>query len=262
VTKKVVISGSASGIGAATAAKLSSNGFTVFGIDRAGADCNVDLGTKEGRAIAVAAALDFSDGTLDALVPCAGISGLPGRPGALVASVNYFGTISLIEGLREVLAAAKYSSVVAMSSNSTTTQPGVPMDVVEACLAGDEALARDRADAASSIATYPATKLALAWWIREKSVQSEYVGNGIHLNAIAPGMIETAMVAEGRNDPTIGKFFDLFPIPRGSTGRPEEIAGVICMLVSEVGRNFVGSVLFVDGGTDALNRTRDFPTPL
>ncbi len=262
MTKKVVISGSASGIGAATAARLSRDGFSVFGIDRAGADCNVDLGTKAGRDSAVAAALAFSDGALDALVPCAGISGLPDRPGSLVASVNYFGTISLIEGLRGVLAAATSSSVVAISSNSTTTQPGVPMDVVDACLAEDEVLARDLADAASSIATYPATKLALAWWIRAMSVDPNYIGHGIHLNAIAPGMIETAMVQEGRNDPTIGKFFDLFPIPRGQTGRPEEIAGVISMLLSEVGRNFVGSVLFVDGGTDALNRTRDFPTPL
>jgi len=262
MTNNVVITGSASGIGAATAERLARDGFTVFGIDRAGADCNVDLGTAQGRSEALEAARNFANGSLSALVPCAGISGLPDRPGSLVASVNYFGTISLIEGLREVLAAAKSSSVVAISSNSTTTQPGVPMNVVEACLAGDEELARNLADGASSIASYPATKLALAWWIREKSVQPDYVGAGIHLNAIAPGMIETAMVAEGRSDPTIGKYFDLFPIPRGSTGRPEEIAGVISMLVSEVGRNFVGSVVFVDGGTDALNRTRDFPTPL
>jgi NAD(P)-dependent dehydrogenase (short-subunit alcohol dehydrogenase family) len=66
MTKKVVISGSASGIGAATAARLSRDGFSVFGIDRAGADCNVDLGTKAGRDSAVAAALAFSDGALDA----------------------------------------------------------------------------------------------------------------------------------------------------------------------------------------------------
>jgi NAD(P)-dependent dehydrogenase (short-subunit alcohol dehydrogenase family) len=262
MTKNVVITGSASGIGAATAAKLASEGYAVFGIDRAGADCNVDLGTPEGRSTALEAARTFANGSLSAFVPCAGISGLPGREGSLVASVNYFGTVSLIEGLRDLLAAAGASSVVAISSNSTTTQPGVPMDVVEACLAGDEAAARSLADAASSIATYPATKLALAWWIRAKSVDPSYVGHGIHLNAIAPGMIETAMVAEGRNDPTIGKFFDLFPIPRGQTGRPEEIAGVISMLLSDVGRNFVGSVLFVDGGTDALNRTRDFPSPL
>lgn len=260
--KRAVVTGSASGIGAATATALAEAGFAVFGIDRAGADCNVDLGTADGRATAIEQARAFANGELHAFVPCAGISGLPDRAGSLVASVNYFGTVALIEGLHDVLAAAGESSVVAISSNSTTTQPGVPMAVVEACLAGDEDAARAAADAASSIASYPATKLALAWWIRAHAVDPAWVGAGVHLNAIAPGMIETAMVEEGRNDATIGKFFDLFPIPRGALGRPEEIAGVIAMLCSPTGRNFVGSVLFIDGGTDALTRTKDFPTPL
>ena len=75
-------------------------------------------------------------------------------------------------------------------------------------------------------------------------------------------MIETAMVAEGRADATIGKFFDLLPIPRGRMGRPEEVAALIALLCSPLGRNFVGSILSIDGGTDALLRTQDWPKPM
>ncbi len=262
MTRTAVVTGSSSGIGAATKRALEADGFSVFGIDLHGADLDADLGTTEGRARAISHALEFCDGTLDALIPCAGLSGLPDRPGSLLASINYFGTVDLILGLKAALQASGAASVVAISSNSTTIQPGVPMAVVDACLRHDEALARSTADAASSLASYPATKTAIAWWIRSQAVDPSWVDHGAHLNALAPGMIETAMVAEGRADPTIGKFFDLLPIPRGRTGRPEEVAALIALLCSPLGRNFVGSILSIDGGTDALLRTRDWPKPM
>lgn len=259
--KRAVVTGSASGIGAATAAALRAAGFTVFGIDRAGADCNVDLGTDAGRAEAIAAATAFAEGELHALVPCAGLSGLPDRPGSVLASVNFFGTIALVEGLRPVLAAAEESSVVLISSNSTMIQPKVPMDVVEACLTGDEEGARAAADAATSMASYPATKVALAWWAREHAVKPEWIGAGIRVNAIAPGMIETALVAEGRSDATIAPLLDLLPIPRGRSGAPDDIALFVAFLCGPGGRNFVGSFVTIDGGTEALLRARDWPKP-
>jgi hypothetical protein len=63
-----------------------------------------------------------------------------------------------LAGLQPLLALGDDPAAVAIGSNSTTCQPGVPADVVEACLAGDETLARARAGAAGSMATYPATK--------------------------------------------------------------------------------------------------------
>ena len=54
---------------------------------------------------------------------------------------------------------------------------------------------------------------------------------------------------------------DLFPIPMGRAGQPEEIAAVIDFLLGPDARLLVGSVVFADGGTDALLRTGDWPAP-
>ena len=135
------------------------------------------------------------------------------------------------------------------------------MELVESLATGDEEASRAIADKVGSIMSYPASKMALARWIRKHAVADEWVGKGIHLNAIAPGKTETAMVAEGRADPLIGKHMDSFPMPIGRNGLPEEIASLICFLLGPEARFFVGSVIFIDGGTDALLRANDFPAP-
>ncbi len=48
-------------------------------------------------------------------------------------------------------------------------------------------------------------------------------------------------------------------IPVGRPGRPEEVAGFIAYLLGPEARFFCGSMLFIDGGTDALFRTNDWP---
>ena len=259
--KTIAITGAASGIGAATAARLTKEGHRVIGVDLQKSDITADLSTPAGRRSAIDGILELSGGTLDGLVPCAGLSGLPDRAGSLLVSLNYFGSVELIAGLRGALAKSGEASVVALSSNSTTTAPGVSMELVESLTAGDEEAARAIADKVGSIMGYPASKMALARWIRKNAVADEWVGKGIHLNAVAPGKTETAMVAEGRADPLIGKHMDAFPMPIGRNGRPEEIASLICFLLSSEARFFVGSVLFIDGGTDALLRANDFPAP-
>ena len=60
----------------------------------------------------------------------------------------------------------------------------------------------------------------------------------------------------------IGQFFDQFPIPVGRPGDPDEIAAVIAFLLGPDARFFCGSIIYVDGGTDALLRADDWPTPL
>lgn len=259
--RTVVVTGSASGMGAATVARLRADGQRVIGVDLRDAEVVADLGTAEGRAAAVAAVGEQADGAVDGLVTWAGVAGLSDLPGSLLASVNYFGTVALLEGLRPLLAAGDRPAAVAISSNSTLVQPGVPMDVVERCLAGDEPGARDAADAAGSLGTYPATKTALAWWCRRQAPTDGWAGAGITLNVVAPGAVETPLLQATREDPTIGQFVDAFPIPVGRKGTAEELAGVVAFLLGPDARFFCGSVVVVDGGTDALLRSDDTPTP-
>jgi NAD(P)-dependent dehydrogenase (short-subunit alcohol dehydrogenase family) len=259
--RTIVVTGSASGMGAATKARLEAAGDKVIGVDIKDADVVADLGTAEGRQAAVDGVAALTD-SLDGLVTWAGLPGLTDRPGSLLASVNYFGSIALLEGLRPLLAKGDRPAAVAISSNSTTVQPGVPMDVVQACLAGDEPGARAAADAASSLATYPATKTAIAWWVRRNAPTEAWAGAGITLNAVAPGAVETPLLQASREDPTVGGFIDAFPIPVGRKGTADELAAFVQFLLGPDARFFCGSVIFVDGGTDAQARPDDFPTPM
>ncbi len=216
-----------------------------------------DLSTRAGRHEAIAAATERSGGELAGIVTCAGLAGTPDRTGSLLAAVNYFGTVDLLDGLRPLLAPG--GAAVAISSNSTTVQPAVPADLVEALLRGDEELSAQVADARGSLVAYPATKLAVAHWVRRKATGPEWAGAGLRLNAIAPGMIDTPMVAGMRADPEAGPLLDMLPIPVGRPGRPEEIAALVDLLLGPDGAFFCGSVVFCDGGSDALLRTDDWP---
>jgi NAD(P)-dependent dehydrogenase (short-subunit alcohol dehydrogenase family) len=234
--------------------RLRADGHRVIGVDLRDADVTADLSTSAGRAAAIAAI----DDPLDGIVTCAGLGPVPSRKGSAIVAVNYFGTIELLDGLRARLQSG--GAAVAISSNSTTCSPGVPSDLVDLCVSGDEAGARARADEIPTMhGVYPASKIAVARWVRSHAITNEWIGAGLRLNAIAPGMINTAMIAEGRADETVGPLLDMFPIPMGRPGRPEEIAAVIAFLLGPDAALLVGSIVFADGGTDALLRTNDWP---
>ncbi|MHB8465762.1 MAG: SDR family oxidoreductase [Acidimicrobiales bacterium] len=256
----IAITGSASGMGAATSALLTATGHEVIGVDLRDADVIADLATPAGRAAAVDGIARRAGGGLDGAVTFAGVMGLPGRDGSLVASVNYFGTVEVMRGLRPLLAARRSSAAVCISSNSTTVQPGIPIELVEACAMGDEQQVRRIADKVGAMATYAATKMAIARWARGNATTSEWIGSGITLNVIAPGYIATPMTAEGLKDPTMAPMLEKFPIPVGRPGRAEEIAAVVAFLLGPDARFFCGSVLFCDGGSDALFRANDWPS--
>lgn len=149
--RTIVVTGSASGMGAATKERLESAGDRVIGVDVKDADVVADLGTTEGRAAAITAVTERSGGIVDGVVTWAGLAGLTHRPGSLLVSVNYFGTIVLLEGLRPLLARGSSPAAVAISSNSTTIQPNVPLAITDTCLTGDEAAARAAGDDAGSL---------------------------------------------------------------------------------------------------------------
>jgi NAD(P)-dependent dehydrogenase (short-subunit alcohol dehydrogenase family) len=252
----VVVTGSASGIGAATAARLARDGHRVIGVDVHDADVVADLSTPDGRSAVLAAITE----PLDGVVTCAGLGPLPARAGSAIVAVNYFGTVALLDGLRPQFRSG--GAAVAISSNSTTCSPGVPEDLADLCLAGDEPAALARADEVGGMGgSYPASKLAVARWVRARAVSADWIGGGIRLNAVAPGLIETALIAEGRADATVGPLLDLFPIPAGRSGQPDEVAALIAFLLGPESSLLCGSIVFADGGTDALLRANDWPAP-
>jgi NAD(P)-dependent dehydrogenase (short-subunit alcohol dehydrogenase family) len=229
----------------------------VVGVDLADAEVVADLGEAAGRRAAVEQVVAECDGSLAGLVACAGLAGLPERAASKLVSVNYFGTVEVALGLRDALAAGG-GSVVATSSNSTTCQPGFSLDLVDACLTGDEAAACQLADEGDSLTAYPATKTAVARWIRRAATTPEWLGAGVRLNAVAPGMVETAMIAEGRAHPVVGPLLGMFPLPIGRAGEPAEIAAAIDFLLHS--SYCVGTVMLIDGGTEALLRPDAWPT--
>ncbi|MFF2108014.1 SDR family oxidoreductase [Rhodococcus koreensis] len=254
-----VITGAASGIGAASRHTLEAGGHTVIGVDLAHTDVTADLSTPGGRAAAAAAVTERSGGVVDGLVCCAGLGSLSHVPGGKLIAVNYFGAVELVTALKPALERANGASVVVISSSSTTTQPGIPENLVTACLRGDEAEAVRIGDEVTAIPAYPASKLALAWWIRREAVRPEWIGSGIRLNAIAPGMIDTPMTSGDDLDPELAKALDFYPVPLGRRGRPDEIAALVEFLLGPGSTLFCGSVVFADGGTDAQLRQQDWP---
>jgi NAD(P)-dependent dehydrogenase (short-subunit alcohol dehydrogenase family) len=251
----IAVTGAAGGIGSALRRRLEGDGHTVIGIDVRDAEVLADLATDDGRAAMVAAVTEQSGGALDGVVAAAGVTH---DDGALVTSINYFGAVATLEGLRPLLAGRPWASAVAVSSNSSTTQPGLSLDHVAACLAGDETAAR--AVAGHGVGAYGASKLALARWVRQQAVTDAWIGEGIRLNAVAPGLIATPMTA-GTED-FIMNLGDIYPIPIARAGEAAEVAGLLAYLLSDDAAFFCGSVITMDGGTDAALRAADWPAAL
>ena len=92
-------------------------------------------------------------------------------------------------------------------------------------------------------ANYAASKAGLIGFT--KSVAKEYGSRGILVNAIAPGFIETDMTS---GLPEEARTAMLASITLGRLGRPEDVAGAVLFLASDLAGYITGQVLVVDGG--------------
>jgi NAD(P)-dependent dehydrogenase (short-subunit alcohol dehydrogenase family) len=261
----VAITGSASGIGASTRALLESNSINVIGVDLHNAEIEVDLSIEAERSKAVSEVIELCGGSLDGLVTSAGVS-VPFDP-ARMLTINWFGTVDLLIGLREALSSGTgVAHVVAISSNSTTITPNVPDLLVDACLQMDELAAHkilEEMEGLEAMAiAYAASKLSVARYVRLNAPTKEWAGSNIRLNAIAPGAVLTPLLQGGLDDPTFGAAIKQLPIPVGDFGSPDLIAEWIKMMLSPSADFMCGSVLFLDGGSDALIRPNDWPVSM
>lgn len=260
------VTGSASGMGRAVAEKLSRDGHTVVGVDVKEAEIVADLSDVQGRRAAADAVRRASKGSLDGAVLAAGLGPGPGRDRPrLIAQVNYFGVVDLLEAWQPLLAAADGAKVVVFSSNSTTTTPAVPARAVRAFLAHDaeKAVRAVRLFGGSaSVMAYAASKIAVSRWVRREAVGSGWAGAGIRLNALAPGAIMTPLLQEQLSDGRRAKLVRSFPVPTGAFGDADQLADWVLFMLSDAADFLCGSVIFVDGGTDAYFRADDWPKPV
>lgn len=255
MTRTYLVTGSASGIGRATAQLLRERGHTVIGADLRDADIIADLTTAAGRAQLVTEAAEVSHGRIDAILAIAGIS----APAPITVAMNFFGTVATLEGLRPLLSGSTAPRAAAVTSMVSL----FPVDdrLVALMTGGDEPAALARAAELSTTESdvgllYPSTKKALAQWIRRAAPTLDWAGAGIPLNAIAPGVVNTPMSAamlatqEGRDTISAG-----VPMPLNGFAEPSAPAHLLAWLTSPENTHLCGQVIFIDGGSEVLARS-------
>jgi|SRR5581483_11825120 len=255
-----VVTGSASGIGAATARRLSETGARVIGVDLRAADVIADLATEAGRMALIEGVMRLSGGVVDGVIANAG-----GGPVETMLQVNFFGAVATLQGLRPMLAKSTAPRAVAVSSISSLRQH--PRGLVEACLAMDEGAvaatwgtdeagglggaARDGMPdpVPASLVLYGAAKEALQRWCRKAAPSAAWGGAGITLNVVALGLYDTPAAAYVLEDPERrAAMAQLSPLRGSYPGRPEAAAALLAWLASAENSQMTGQVLFADGG--------------
>ena len=215
-----VVTGAAGGIGGALLTAFRSAGYQVTGVDRVSAEGVTSLDVTDTAAVAAFAA---SFDRLDALINAAGVLRLRQEydPGefAGVVDINLTGTMRMAVACRPALAKARGSIVNIASMHAIFGAPLSP------------------AYAASKAGVVQLTKsLAVAW-----------AEDGIRVNAIAPGWIETPMTIPARSDAARNRAI-LERTPLGRWGTPADLVGPALFLASDAARFITGALLPVDGG--------------
>lgn len=253
MSRTIVITGATTGIGAALRKKLQADGQRVINIDIRDADIVADLTTAAGRAEALQAIERLCPEGLDGFVPCAGLG--PQHPSlSRIVALNFFAVRTMTEALLPALQ-RKQGCAVLVASNSASL-PGMNDALVQAMLANNEVLACEIVETLDGFHAYGGSKHALVRWMRKLS--TAWAEQGVRINAVAPGTTLTPLLQAGLDDPVWGDAIRNFPVPLGGFADPAQIASALAFFLSEAASFCAGSVLFVDGGTDALLRPDQF----
>lgn len=239
----VVVTGGSSGIGEACVARFAELGASVASVDIAPKEdepttqVHADLTDQASVTTAVDAIADRYGG-IDVLVNNAGVSFVGGvedgseEEWTRLWDINLMGYVRALRATLPYLRASTAPSVVHMSS--TTATSGF----------------RQRA-------LYSATKGATEAMMR--SIAADLVTEGIPVNAVNPGTVDTPFMAElaARADDPAARRADFDA--RQPTGRmvtPQEIAAAVAYFAHPLNRSCAGSTLMVDGGIYNLHLTR------
>jgi NAD(P)-dependent dehydrogenase (short-subunit alcohol dehydrogenase family) len=221
--RTALVTGAAGGIGGALLAAFRGAGYHTVGVDCVPAEGLEALDVTDTAAVnAFAARLD----SLSVLVNAAGVLRLRDEydPSvfAHVVDINLTGTMRMAVACRPALAKARGAIVNIASMHAIFGAPLSP------------------AYAASKAGVVQLTKsLAVAW-----------AEDGIRVNAVAPGWIETAMTVPARSDAARSRGI-LERTPLGRWGTPDDLVGPALFLASDAARFVTGAVLPVDGGYSA-----------
>ena len=219
--RTAVVTGGASGLGEASAARLREDGVRVVTVDLAGA-ADVTLDVTDDAALAAAAT---EIGPVDILINSAGIVG-PGKPlldttadeWRRVLDVNVLGTVATMRTFVPGMVERGWGRVVNFAS-----------------MAGK--------DGNPNLSIYSASKAAVIGLT--KSIGKELAATGVLVNAIAPAVIATPMNATTDPD-ALAHITSLIPMKR--VGKAEEVAELVAWLASDRVSFSTGAVYDISGG--------------